>query len=62
MFPPVEVSLTREIMFQLRDALLKQVDAWERALNISPRTAELRELYKKQVYNKQEESESVNVS
>ncbi len=40
--PVLEVSLSREYMLILRDGLLKQVDAIERMLSISPRTSELR--------------------
>jgi hypothetical protein len=41
-FPVIEVSIQREYMLILRDGLLKQVDAIERMLAISPRTSELR--------------------
>ena len=49
-FPNLEVSLTREYFLLLRDGLLKQVDAIERLLEISPRTVELRREAKAERY------------
>lgn len=46
MFPDPSIQLTREYLLILRDALLKQVDAYERILCISPRTSELRQAAK----------------
>lgn len=37
-----EIILTREYLMMVRQALLMQLDAIERLLNVSPRTAELR--------------------
>lgn len=52
-FPTLEISLTREYLLILRDGLLKQVDAVERMLGISPRTSELRQLEKARLFHEQ---------
>ena len=44
--PDMDVQLDREMLLQMRDGLLRQVDAIERRLAMSPRTAELRKLAK----------------
>jgi len=41
-FPTLEVQLTREHYMMQRQALLLYLDALEQALDIHPRTAELR--------------------
>lgn len=46
--PTIEILLQREYLMVIRDALLKQVDAYERLLGITPRTAELRKAAKGQ--------------
>ena len=53
MLPPLEVQLTREYMLAMRDGLLRQVDAIERILGISPSTSDLRKRSKEitQEYN-----------
>ena len=43
----MEISLNRELMMKTREALLLIVDALERALDISPRTSELRKQSKR---------------
>lgn len=53
MFPTLEISLTREYLLILRDGLLKQVDAVERMLGISPRTSELRQTEKARLFHEQ---------
>jgi len=45
-FPMLDVQLKREYILMVRDALLKQVDAYERMLGITPRTSELRQMMK----------------
>jgi hypothetical protein len=40
--PLLEISITRDFLMAQRQALLMQLDALERLLDISPRTAELR--------------------
>jgi len=49
MLPNPEIQLTREYFTVWRDGLLKQVDAIERILGISPRTSELRKILKESV-------------
>jgi hypothetical protein len=46
----------------LRDGLLKQVDAVERMLGITPRTAELRQAEKVRLYHEQVGDVGVNDS
>ena len=46
MFPLQETSIDRETLLLFRDALLKQVDAVERMLHLSPRTSEIRKMYR----------------
>lgn len=43
-FPTMEVQLNREYWLLFRDALLKQVDAIEKMLGITPTSAELRKI------------------
>lgn len=43
-FPTLEVQLNREYWLLFRDALLKQVDAIEKMLGITPTSAELRKI------------------
>ena len=49
-FPTLDVQKEREYWLVFRDALLKQVDAIERLLCISPTTAELRKAAKELRY------------
>jgi len=53
--PNPEIQITREYFIVWRDGLLKQVDAIERILGISPRTSELRKMEKElsQEYNQE---------
>ena len=44
--PNMDAQKQREAWLQVRDGLLKQVDALERMLDISPRTAEIRKAAK----------------
>lgn len=55
MLPNPEIQITREYFIVWRDGLLKQVDAIERILGISPRTSELRKMEKElsQEYNQE---------
>lgn len=46
--PPIDVVITREYLVLLRQSLLMQLDALERLMEISPRTAELRKEAKAQ--------------
>ena len=43
--------IMRDYLLSMREGLLKQVDAIERLLGISPRTAELRQAEKARIYN-----------
>jgi len=50
-----QINISREFLLAWRDGLLKQVDAVERMLCISPRTAELRQMAKEQAYERTRE-------
>lgn len=61
---PQDTTTESMILFYktLRKTLLEQVDAIERLLNISPRTAELRKVAKHVVESEAEKKEGNNVS
>lgn len=58
--PTQIVSENKETIMQLRQGYLMQVDALERALCMSPTTAEIREMWKKSKFHLTDQSPSTS--